>query len=136
MLSELDDTLWHQIPSTFDHVGTSDPRFFDRYWFAIYSGDGGVAIQVTMGAYRNMNVLDAGAVMIVGGKQYNLRVSRSLNGSVETVCGPVRIRPIEPLKSFEIVIEPGEVRERGPDIVGEHIGVRRQDAVGNVETWG
>jgi len=108
MLTPLDDTLWHQLPTTFDHVWTSDPRFFDRYWFAIYSGDGRVAIQVTMGAYRNMNVLDAGAVMIVGGKQYNLRVSRSLNGSVETVCGPVRIRPIEPLKSFEIVIEPGE----------------------------
>ena len=107
MLTPLDDTLWHQLPTTFDHVWTSDPRFFDRYWFAIYSGDGRVAIQVTMGAYRNMNVLDAGAVMIVDGKQYNLRVSRSLNGSVETVCGPVRIRPIEALKSFEIIIEPG-----------------------------
>ena len=107
MLTALDDTLWHQLPTTFDHVWTSDPRFFDRYWFAIYSGDGRVAIQITMGAYRNMNVLDAGAVMIVDGKQHNLRVSRSLNGSVETVCGPVRITPIEALKSFEIVIEPG-----------------------------
>ena len=107
MLTALDDTLWHQLPTTFDHVWTSDPRFYDRYWFAIYSGDGRVAIQITMGAYRNMNVLDAGAVMIVDGKQYNLRVSRSLNGSVETVCGPVRISPIEALKSFEITIEPG-----------------------------
>ena len=107
MLTALDDTLWHQLPTTFDHVWTSDPRFFDRYWFAIYSGDGRVAIQITMGAYRNMNVLDAGAVMIVDGKQYNLRVSRSLNGSVETVCGPVRISPIEALKSFEITIETG-----------------------------
>jgi len=108
MLTALDDTLWHQLPTTFDHVWTSDPRFFDRYWFAIYSGDGRVAIQITMGAYRNMNVLDAGAVMIFDGKQYNLRVSRSLNGSVETVCGPVHITPIEALKSFEITIDPGE----------------------------
>lgn len=107
MLTALDDTLWHQLPTTFDHVWTSDPRFFDRYWFAIYSGNGRVAIQTTMGAYRNMNVMDAGAVMIVDGKQYNLRVSRSLNGSVETICGPVRITPIEALKSFDIVIEPG-----------------------------
>ncbi len=108
MLTALDDTLWHQLPTTFDHVWTSDPRFFDRYWFAIYSGDGRVAIQFTMGAYRNMNVLDAGAVMVVDGKQYNLRVSRSLNGSVETVCGPVRITPIEALKSFDIIIEPND----------------------------
>ena len=106
MLTALDDTLWHQLPTTFDHVWTSDPRFFDRYWLAISSGDGRVAIQITMGAYRNMNVLDAGAVMIVDGKQYNLRVSRSLNGSVETVCGPIRITPIEALQTLDIVIEP------------------------------
>lgn len=108
MLTALDDTLWHQLPTTFDHVWTSDPRFFDRYWFAIYSGDGRVAIQITMGAYRNMNVLDAAAVMIVDGKQYNLRVSRSLNGSVDTVCGPIRITPIEALKTLDIDIAPSE----------------------------
>ena len=43
---------------------------------------------------------------------------------------------VHALRSVDIVIEPGELRERGPDIVGEHIGVRRQDAVANVETWG
>lgn len=108
MLTPLDDTLCHQLPTTFDHVWTSDPRWFDRYWFAIYSQEGNVAIQVTMGAYRNMNVLDGGAVMIVDNKQYNVRVSRSLGSSVETVCGPLRVRPIEPLKSFEISIAAGE----------------------------
>ena len=107
MLTQLDDTLWHQLPTTFDHVWTSDPRWFDRYWFAIYSQDGRVAIQVTMGAYRNMNVLDGGAVMTVDGKQYNLRVSRSLNRDAETVCGPIRITPVKPLEEFEITIAPG-----------------------------
>jgi hypothetical protein len=107
MLTKLDDTLWHQLPTTFDHVWTSDPRFYDRYWFAIHSPDGRMAIHITMGAYRNMNVLDAGAVMIIDGKQYNLRVSRSLDGSVETECGPIRIAPIKPLESFDITIAPG-----------------------------
>lgn len=108
MLTSLDDTLWHQLPTTFDHVWTSDPRWFDRYWFAIYSPDGRVAIQVTMGAYRNMGVLDGGAVMVVDGRQYNLRVSRSLKGDVDTVCGPLRIRLVEALKSFDISIAPGD----------------------------
>jgi hypothetical protein len=108
MLTPLDDTLWHQLPTTFDHVWTSDPRWFDRFWFAIYSPDGRVAVQVTMGAYRNMNVLDGGAVVVVDGRQYNLRVSRSLNRDPETVCGPLRVRLLEPLKSFELAIEPGE----------------------------
>ena len=48
MLTSLDDTLWHQLPTKFDHVGTSDPRFFDRYWFALYAPDGSAAAQVTM----------------------------------------------------------------------------------------
>jgi hypothetical protein len=108
MLTSLDDTLWHQLPTTFDHVGTSDPRFFDRYWFACYAPDGSVAVQVTMGAYRNMNVLDAGAVVIHRGRQYNVRVSRSLGREVETTCGPVTIRPTEPLQEFRISIAPGE----------------------------
>jgi hypothetical protein len=107
MLTKLDDTLWHQLPTTFDHVWTSDPRFYDRYWFAIHSPDGRMAIQVTMGAYRNMNVMDGGAVMIIDGKQHNLRVSRSLNGSVDTECGPLRITPSEPLKAFDIKIAKG-----------------------------
>ena len=108
MLTKLDDTLWHQLPTTFDHVWTSDPRFYDRYWFAIHSPDGRMAIQITMGAYRNMNVLDGGAVMIIDGKQHNLRVSRSLDGSVETECGALRITPVKPLESFDIAIAPGE----------------------------
>lgn len=108
MLTELDDTLWHQLPTTFDHVGTSDPRFFDRYWFALYSPDGRRAIQITMGAYRNMNVLDAAIVVIVDGKQHNLRVSRSLNGTTNTRCGPISIDPVEPLKAFQLVIDSGD----------------------------
>jgi hypothetical protein len=126
MLTPLDDTLWHQLPTTFDHVWTSDPRFFDRYWFAMYSGDGRVAIQVTMGAYRNMNVLDGGVVAVVGGRQTNLRVSRSLDGSVDTVCGPLRIRPIEPLKSFEIEIAPGDHSPHGR-IVWECVEPAREE---------
>jgi hypothetical protein len=83
VLTSLDDSLWHQL----------DPRFFDRYWFACYAPDGGTAIQVTMGAYRNMNVLDGGVVVVHRGRQYNLRVSRSLGHEVDPVCGPLTVPP-------------------------------------------
>ncbi len=117
MLTSLDDTLWHQLPTTFDHVGTSDPRFFDRYWFACYAPDGSGAVQVTMGAYRNMNVLDAGVAVVRGGSQHNLRASRSLGPEVEPVCGPISVRPIVPLQEFELAVATdalrGEVTWRG-----------------------
>jgi len=102
MLTSLDDSLWHQLPTTFDHVGTSDPRFFDRLWFAASDRKGRAALQFTIGVYRNMNVVDGGMVAIVDGKQHNLRVSRQLRPLYETVCGPLRIEVIEPLKHIRL----------------------------------
>jgi hypothetical protein len=105
MLSPLDDSLWHQLPTTFDHVGTSDPRFFDRYWFALYAPDGAAAAQVTLGVYNNMNVVDCGAVAVRGSQQYNLRASRSLRPRFEAAVGPLRIDVIEPLVRHRICID-------------------------------
>ena len=108
MLTDLDDTLWHQLPTTFDHVGTSDPRFYDRYWFAVYEPGGAGALQLTVGAYNNMNVLDAGFVLVRDGRQHNLRVSRSLRPRFEPVCGPISVEVLQPLERFRLVVGPGD----------------------------
>ncbi|HEV8297837.1 MAG TPA: hypothetical protein VGQ20_11085 [Acidimicrobiales bacterium] len=107
MLSELDDTLWHQLPTTFDHVGTSDPRFFDRYWFAVYEPEGRGALQFTLGVYNNMNVVDGGFVVIHDGRQHNLRVSRSLRPRFDTTCGPMRVEMVRPFEQFRLLVDPG-----------------------------
>lgn len=105
MLTPMDDTLWHMLPTTFDHVGTSDPRFFDRYWFAASDPKGGGTLQLTLGVYNNMNVVDAGFVAIRNGRQYNLRASRSLRPHFESTCGPLRVEVLEPLERFRLEIE-------------------------------
>ncbi|MCP4906865.1 MAG: hypothetical protein GY910_17975 [bacterium] len=107
MLTPMDDTLWHQLPTTFDHVGTSDPRFFDRYWFAASDPQGSSTLQFTLGAYTNMNVMDGGFVAIRGGKQHNLRVSRSLRPRFVPQCGPMRVEMIEPLHHARLIVEGG-----------------------------
>lgn len=107
MLTPMDDTLWHQLPTTFDHVGTSDPRFFDRYWFAATDPAGGGTLQLTLGAYQNMNVMDGGFVVVRGGRQHNLRVSRSLRPRYATACGPLRVELVEPLRHFRLHVAPG-----------------------------
>lgn len=104
MLTSADDSLWHQLPTTFDHVGTSDPRFYDRYWFAAYDPEGRTAVQVTLGAYRNMDVMDAAAVLIVDGIQHNVRASRILGAEIEPSCGPITVDMVEPLKAFSLKI--------------------------------
>ena len=96
LLTPLDDSPWHQLPTTFDHVGTSDVRFFDRLWFAASDRGGAGALQFTIGVYQNMNVVDGGFVVIHEGRQHNVRVSRQLRPVYDTSCGPLRIDVLEP----------------------------------------
>ena len=109
MLSPLDETLHHQLATTFDHAGTSDPRFFDRYWFAIYDPEGSEpAINAGMCTYLNMNVVDGYVSMIEDGKQYNVRVSDALRPRIFTadpnaaVSGPLSMTVIEPFKRLRL----------------------------------
>src|SRR5207244_7202179 len=106
MLTTLDDSPWHQLPTTFDHVGTSDPRFCDRLWFAASDRVGAGALQFTMGVYQNMNVVDGGVVAIADGRQHNLRVSRSLRPRYESNCGPLAIEVREPMKRIGLAVAP------------------------------
>lgn len=108
MLTPMDDTLWHTLPSTFDHVGTSDPRFFDRYWFAASDPAGNGTLQFTLGVYNNMNVVDAGFVAIRAGRQHNVRASRSLRPRFESCCGPMRVDVLDPLQRARLRVEAGE----------------------------
>ena len=106
MLTHLDDSPWHQLPTTFDHVSTSDPRFFDRLWFAASDREGGGALQFTLGVYKNMNVVDGGFVVIHDGVQHNLRVSRQLRPYYETSSGPLRLDVRDPLKRIGLTVAP------------------------------
>lgn len=113
MLSHLDDSPWHQLPTTFDHVGTSDPRFFDRLWFAASDPGGGGALQFTIGVYQNMNVVDGGFVIVRDGRQHNLRVSRQLRPVYDTACGPLRFDVHEAFRRIALSIAPNESGIRG-----------------------
>ena len=106
MLTTLDESPWHQIPTTFDHVGTSDPRFFDRFWFAAYDPPTRRALQFTIGVYQNMNVVDGGFIAINNGTQHNVRVSRQLRPHYDTSCGPLRFDVLEPMRLIHLSIEP------------------------------
>ena len=94
------------MPTTFDHVGTSDVRFFDRLWFAASDRRGGGALQLTLGVYQNMNVVDGGFVAIHQGRQHNLRVSRQLRPTYDTACGPLRVDALDPLQRLRLTVAP------------------------------
>lgn len=117
MLTTLDEMPWHQFPDTFDHVATSDPRFFDRHWFAIYDQKGSAALQATMGVYSNMNVADAGFVAVVGEQQANVRSSRTLRPRMEMVVDPISIEVVQPFQSIRIRVEPTADSDTSADLI-------------------
>jgi hypothetical protein len=108
VLTPLDDSPWHQLPTTFDHVGTSDPRFFDRLWFAATEPEGAGTLQFTIGVYQNMNVVDGGFVLIREGRQHNVRASRQLRPRYEIATGPLSIEVVEPMRHLRLRVAPGD----------------------------
>ncbi len=152
MITPLDESPWHQLPTTFDHVGPSDPRFFDRVWFAATDPSGNGTLQFTLGVYQNMNVVDGGFVVIAGGRQHNVRASRQLRPRYETVCGPLQIQVVEPLRHIRLRVAPGDhttaeldwIAELPPEEEPQHFARRdgrviedycRFDQIGTCRGW-
>jgi hypothetical protein len=108
MLTPYDDLPIHQVPTTLDQAATSDPRFFDRYWFIVYAEDGSVGLAVGLGVYKNTGVVDGFASVVVDGVQHNLRASRALRSDLSPWVGPINIDVVEGLKRFRLRADANE----------------------------
>ncbi|MEB3072111.1 hypothetical protein K5L39_23360, partial [Mycolicibacter sp. MYC017] len=105
VLTQYDDYPVHQLATTMDHAGNSDPRFFDRYWFIVYDEQGRIGLAIGVGVYKNTGVVDGFASAVVDGVQHNLRVSRLLRPDFSPAVGPLRIEVVEGLREFRLVAE-------------------------------
>jgi hypothetical protein len=85
MLQRADDFPFHQTVETFDTPGTSDPRWFDRYWFMTGSVEQRLCLITGIGTYPNTRRIDAYALLSDGVTQWNLRVGREHHGDQLTL---------------------------------------------------
>lgn len=109
MLTPLDDYLAHQVPETFDRVGTSDRNFFDRYYFNCHDLDGELLLVLGMGLYPNLGVIDAFTSIVVDGRQHVLRSSRELGGDRRNpTVRPHSVEVLEGLRRMRIRCAPNE----------------------------
>jgi hypothetical protein len=109
MLSPLDDYLAHQIPDTFDRVGTSDRNFYDRYYFNAHPCSDELFLVFGMGQYPNLGVTDAFLTVSHKDTQYVVRASRELGSDrLNTTVGPLKVEVIEGLRRLRCVCEPNE----------------------------
>ncbi len=106
MLTPWDEQMCHQLPTTMDHVYTSDPAWTERVYISLYD----VATKSTIlgcgiGQYPNKNVQDGFVTVWHEGKQYNLRVSRTLRPNPHEIkIGPLSIELLEGLRRFRMVL--------------------------------
>lgn len=106
MLTPQDDLIGHQLPTTFDHVGTSDPAWMERLWYTGHLVPGGdIVFDLGLGYHPNRNVMDAFAGVTIGSRQYNVRMSRRLRPEpLHTKVGPLEITVLEGLRRHRLTL--------------------------------
>lgn len=106
MLTPWDEQLCHQLPTTMDHVYTSDPAWTERVYISLYDVESKATILgCGIGQYPNKNVQDGFATVWHEGKQYNLRLSRTLRPNPhEIAIGPLSIEVLEGLRRFRMTL--------------------------------
>lgn len=104
MLTKFDDYLIHQTPETLDHVVSSDRNFYDRYYFNCHDLTGDTFLVVAMGAYPNLNIIDAFATVVVRNeRQFVVKASRELGGDRSDTCvGPIGVEVLQGLRRFRV----------------------------------
>jgi hypothetical protein len=110
MLSQQDDFIGHQLPTTFDHVMSSDPTWMERLWYTGHPAPGGdIIFDIGLGWHPNRNVMDGFAGVTVAGVQHNFRVSRRLRPNpLTTTIGPLRIEILEGLRRHRLALDVNE----------------------------
>ncbi|MDR3453392.1 MAG: hypothetical protein P4L96_11425 [Rhodoferax sp.] len=79
MLTPQDDLIGHQLPTTFDQIGNSEPVRMERLWYTGHlSPAGDIIFDIGLGYHPNRNVMDAFAGVAVPGRQWNFRAARKL----------------------------------------------------------
>jgi hypothetical protein len=92
----IDDYPFHQAPTPFNVLATSDPHFNDGYWFSFYAP--GWYFVAGLRLHPNTNTVDGFVGVTHDGEQRCLRVSRALRPRYQDLeVGPWRFDLVEPL---------------------------------------
>jgi len=109
MLSSADDYLLHQTHEPIRYAGTSDRRFYDRYFFTGHACSDQLFFMVGLGCYPNLGVIDAFASISYENKQLTVRGSRELGADRTNTndVGPISVVVREGLKRLVVRCEHG-----------------------------
>ena len=99
-----DELPYHQVPTPFHMVGTSDAHFNDGYFIALYAQDWYFFAGLRL--HPNGNVIDGWASVAHNNRQVVVRASRALRPRYdELAVGPVRLTIVEPMQRVRLTVE-------------------------------
>lgn len=99
----IDELPFHQAPTPFHTVATSDAHFNDGYFFAFYAQDWYFCAGLRL--HPNVNVVDGWASVAHRERQRAVRASRALRPRYdETSVGPIRLEILEPMQKVRLSV--------------------------------
>lgn len=109
MATELDDYAIHQIVENMELVEGRNPRWVDELWFHIGTTDGSLSVAGHMGVYPPTATMDAAASVAYGGKQYDVRFGRRVDGDRDRrEVGGISADIVDPFRAWRFKLEPAE----------------------------
>lgn len=105
VVSAFDEYPLQQFPTTFDHVGDSDRRWFERFWACAVHRSGELALVHGIGVYPNANLMDGFCLLARGGQQGFVSASRALaHDRMNTTVGPVLMEVVRGLREVRVAL--------------------------------
>ncbi|MCY3881230.1 MAG: hypothetical protein OXG61_03830 [Chloroflexi bacterium] len=109
MATELDDYAIHQIVENMELVEGRNPRWVDELWFHIGTTDGSLSVAGHMGVYPPTATMDAAASVAYGGKQYDVRFGRRVDGDRDRrEVGGISAEIVDPFRAWRFKLEPAD----------------------------
>ncbi len=109
MATELDDYAIHQIVENMEMVEGRNPRWVDELWFHVGVTDGSLSVAGHMGVYPPTATMDAAVSVAYGGKQYDVRFGRRVEGDRDRrEVGGISADIVEPFRSWRFRLAPAD----------------------------
>lgn len=102
-LGPADELPIHQSVQPLRMVSSTDPRWFERYWFSAWDDSGEFLLVAGIGQYPNLGRTDAYALLVHEGKQTTVRAWGPLGLDRSLLAlGPLEFTVVAPFKEWRL----------------------------------
>jgi len=108
-LCGLDESPIHQTIEPVRLVATTDPRFFERYWFTAHDEGGEFFLVIGFAIYPNLGTVDGYGILVHENIQTTVRAHRALGlDRTQMSVGPLQLRVVEPFTEWHLQLGDNE----------------------------